>query len=62
MDVVPSTAEPVVALEANDKARTRALWARDLTTQSAKILRYQPSVCSDGERKYTVESYRSSRK
>ncbi|KAL0284518.1 UNVERIFIED_CONTAM: hypothetical protein Sradi_7195300 [Sesamum radiatum] len=50
MDVVPSTAEPVVASEANNKARARAIWARDLITRSAKILRYQPSAGSDGER------------
>ncbi|KAL0289023.1 UNVERIFIED_CONTAM: hypothetical protein Sradi_7082400 [Sesamum radiatum] len=49
MDAVPSMAKPVVALEANDKAKARAVKARDLIIRSTRILRQQPSAGSDGE-------------
>ncbi|KAL0295980.1 UNVERIFIED_CONTAM: hypothetical protein Sradi_6650100 [Sesamum radiatum] len=49
MDAVPSMAKPVVALEANDKVKASAFWARDLIIRSTEILRQQPSAGSDGE-------------
>ncbi|KAK4406364.1 hypothetical protein Sango_0642900 [Sesamum angolense] len=49
LDGCRALTKPVVALEANDNAKARAFWARDLIIKSMEILRQQPSAGSDGE-------------